>query len=88
MLFGTPTVTLPTDHIKSRLVLGAYKQMEITNPPVAKNIKDYVDLAVHYANRDDIDKLKKIYREAAEKKLFNTKKAGDEFNKILLDLFN
>ncbi len=88
MLFGTPTVTLPTDHIKSRLVLGAYKQMEITNPPIAKNIKNYVDLAVDYANRDDIGKLKKIYREAAEKKLFNTKKAGEEFNKILLDLFN
>ena len=88
MLFGTPTITLPTDHIKSRLVLGAYKQMEITNPPIAKNIKNYVDLAVDYANRDDIGKLKKIYREAAEKKLFNTKKAGEEFNKILLDLFN
>ena len=88
MLFGTPTVTLPTDHIKSRLVLGAYKQMEIADPPIAKDVKNYVDLAVHYANRDDIGKLKKIYREAAEKKLFNTKKAGDEFNKILLDLFN
>ena len=88
MLFGTPTITLPTDHIKSRLVLGAYKQMEIANPPIAKNIKNYVDLAVDYANRDDIGKLKKIYREAAEKKLFNTKKAGEEFNKILLDLFN
>ena len=88
MLFGTPTITLPTDHIKSRLVLGAYKQMEIENPPIAKNIQNYVDLAVDYANRDDIGKLKKIYREAAEKKLFNTKKAGEEFNKILLDLFN
>ena len=88
MLFGTPTITLPTDHIKSRLVLGAYKQMEIANPPIAKNVKDYVDLAVDYANRDDIGKLKETYREAAEKKLFNTKKAGEEFNKILLDLFN
>jgi len=88
MLFGTPTVTLPTDHIKSRLVLGAYKQMEIIGPPIAKNINNYVDLAVNYANRDDIGKLKNVYRKAAEKKLFNTKKAGEEFNKILSDLFN
>ena len=87
MLFGTPTITFPTDHIKSRLVLGAYKQMEIADPPIAKDIKNYVDLAVHYANRDDIGKLKKIYREAAEKKLFNTKEAGEEFNRILLNLF-
>ena len=88
MLFGTPTITLPTDHIKSRLVLGAYKQMEIIDPPIAKNIKNYVDLAVNYANRDDIGKIKNIYKKAAEKKLFNTKKAGEEFNKILLNLFN
>ena len=88
MLFGTPTITFPTDHIKSRLVLGAYKQMEIADPPIAKDIKNYVDLAVHYANRDDIGKLKKIYQKAAEKKLFNTKEAGEEFNRILLNLFN
>ena len=88
MLFGTPTITFPTDHIKSRLVLGAYKQMEISDPPIAKDIKNYVDLAVHYANRDDIGKLKKIYQKAAEKKLFNTKEAGEEFNRILLNLFN
>ena len=88
MLFGTPSITLPTDHIKSRLVLGAYKQMEILDPPIAKNFKNYVDLAVNYANREDIGDLKKSYKKAAEKKLFNTKKAGEEFNKIILDLFN
>ena len=88
MLFGTPSITLPTDHIKSRLVLGAYKQMEINDPPIANNIKDYIKLAVNYANRDDIGELKNRYKDAAEKKLFNTKKAGEEFNKIILNLFN
>ena len=88
MLFGTPSVTLPTEHIKSRLVLGAYKQMEIKDPPIAENIPNYVDLAVNYANRDDIGELKSKYRKAAEEKLFDTKKAGLEFNKVILDLFN
>ena len=88
MLYGTPTVTFPTDHIKSRLVLGAYKQMEIAHPPVATSIKNYVDLAVSYANRDDISALKNTYKTAAEKKLFYTTKAGEEFNKIIIDLFN
>ena len=88
MLFGTPSVTLPTDHIKSRLVLGAYKQMEIKDPPIAVNIPNYVDLAVNYANRDDIGELKSKYRKAAEEKLFDTKKAGLEFNNVILDLFN
>ena len=67
MLFGTPSITLPTDHIKSRLVLGAYKQMEINDPPIANNIKDYIKLAVNYANRDDIGELKNRYKDAAEK---------------------
>ena len=88
MLFGTPSVTLPTDHIKSRLVLGAYKQMKIKDPPIAKDIQDYVNLAIYYANRDDISELKSKYRKAAEEKLFNTKKAGEEFNKVILNLFN
>ena len=88
MLFGTPSITLPTDHIKSRLVLGAYKQMEIEDPPIAKNTKNYVDLAISYANRDDIGELKNKYKKAAEEKLFNTKKAGEEFNKLILNLFN
>ena len=88
MLFGTPSVTLPTEQIKSRLVLGAYKQMEIKDPPIAEDIPNYVDLAVNYANRDDIGELKSKYRKAAEEKLFNTKKAGEEFNKVILNLFN
>ena len=88
MTFGTPSVTLPTNHIKSRLVLGAYKQMKIKDPPIAKNIQDYVNLAINYANRDDIGELKSKYRKAADEKLFNTKKAGEEFNKVILDLFN
>ena len=88
MLFGTPTITFPTDYIKSRLVLGAYKQMEIKHPPIATSIQNYIDLAVEYANRDDIRTLKNTYKTAAENKLFNTKKAGEEFNKIITNLFN
>ena len=88
MLFGTPTITFPTDYIKSRLVLGAYKQMEIKHPPIATSIQNYIDLAVKYANRDDIGALKDTYKTAAEEKLFNTKKAGQEFNKIISNLFN
>ena len=88
MLFGTPSVTLPTEHIKSRLVLGAYKQMEIKDAPIAEDIPNYIELAVNYANRDDIGVLKSKYRNAAEEKLFDTKKAGEEFNKVILNLFN
>ena len=62
--------------------------MEIKHAPIATSIQNYTDLAVKYANRDDIRALKNSYKTAAEKKLFNTKKAGEEFNKIIFNLFN
>ena len=61
---------------------------KIKNAPIATSIQNYIDLAVKYANRDDIRALKNSYKTAAEKKLFNTKKAGEEFNKIISNLFN
>ena len=86
MVYGTPTVTMPTKFIKSRIVTAAYIQMEIDNPPVVKNKKEYIDLAVEIANCKDLLKIKKYYQECAMKKLFNTTKAGEEFNQILLAL--
>ena len=86
MVYGTPTVTMPTKFIKSRIVCAAYMQMEIYNPPVVKNKNEYVDLAIDIANRENLLEIKKYYQECAAKKLFNTKKAGEEFNQILLGL--
>ena len=86
MVYGTPTITMPTKFIKSRIVNAAYIQMEIENPPVVNNKKEYVELAIDLANKENLLEIKKYYQECAMKKLFNTKKAGEEFNQILLDL--
>ena len=50
MFYGTPTITMPNQFLRSRIVDGAYKQMKIVNPPVVKNIDDYVSVAVEIAN--------------------------------------
>ena len=34
--------------------------MNIKDPPIAKDTQNYVNLAINYANRDDISELKKI----------------------------
>ena len=86
MVYGTPTVTMPTKLIKSRIVTAAYIQMEIDNPPIVKDKKEYVDMAINLANSKDLFNTKKNYREKARQKLFNTKNAGEEFNQILLNL--
>ena len=46
MFYGTPTVTMPNNSLKSNVVYGAYKQMKIENPPIVKNIEEYVDKAI------------------------------------------
>ena len=87
MLFGTPTITLPTDHIKSRLVLGAYKQMEIDNAPVAKDLHEYVELSIEIANNGGLD-LKKYYQEQANKNLFENEKAVKDLESIFFNINN
>ena len=34
MYYGTPTVTLPSNYLKARIVKGAYDQMKLENSPV------------------------------------------------------
>ena len=86
MVYGTPTVTMPTKFIKSRIVSAAYIQMEIDNPPIVKDKKEYIEMAVDIANKKDLLEIKKYYQNKAKKKLFNTLKAGEEFNNLLQNL--
>ena len=86
MVYGTPTVTMPTKFIKSRIVSAAYMQMEIEKPPIVKNKNEYVELAIDIANNGNLLEIKKYYQKKAMEKLFNTKRAGVEFNQILLGL--
>ena len=46
----------------------------------------YIDLAIDIANKKNLLEIKRYYQECAMKKLFNTKKAGEEFNQTLLSL--
>ncbi len=86
MYYGTPTVTKPTDYMKSRLVLGAYKQMELENPPVVNTVEDYVDLAVELANNSKLLDIKKHYNKKAKEKLYENKSVINDLEKIFTNL--
>ena len=77
---------MPTKFIKSRIVSAAYMQMEIEKPPIVKNNNEYVELAIDIANNKKLLDIKKYYQKKAMEKLFNTTKAGEEVNNILLGL--
>ena len=89
MFYGTPTVTLPTENLKSRIVLGAYKQMQISDSPTVKNIDEYVDKAVKIANRDNKTMYdnKILYSRCADKYLYENQKFILEFEEILENLY-
>ena len=70
MFYGTPTITKPTNYTKSRLVLGAYNQMEVDEIPVVATIDDYVKFAVKIANHKNLYDLKNHFSTKARINLY------------------
>lgn len=53
MVYGKPIITWPGRFMRGRIVAGAYRQMDIQDPPIAKRLEDYATLALSYG-RDPI----------------------------------
>ena len=89
MFFGTPTVSMPSKYLRSRVVLGSYNQMNIENPPIVKSIDEYVSTAIEIANKEPNQLLqqKKYYANSADKELYENKNSIIEIEKILTNLF-
>jgi len=90
MYYGTPTVTLPTQNLKSKIVSGAYKQMKVESPPISSNVDDYVKKAIKLANLDSKNMLdlKYYYKEKADKLLYEDEQFIEEINALFIDLYN
>ncbi len=88
MFYGTPTITMPTDYLKSNIVMGAYKQMKINNAPIVENIDEYVNKAVELANLDNGKMLefKMFLKEKAEENLYENINFVKELEKIFLKI--
>jgi len=88
MVYGTKTISMPTKFLKSRIVLGAYKQMQIVSPPIVENKYDYIEQAIEIANSEP-EKLydeKYYYSEMADKFLFENELAVKEIDNELTNL--
>ena len=81
---------MPTNNIKSRIVLGAYNQMQLKNPPIFKDINNYINSAIEIANlkKNTLIETKKYFRECADKNLFENEKFIKESENIFLKLVN
>lgn len=91
MIYGTPTVTMPTNYTKSRLVLGAYNQMNISDikfNPIVKDINSYVNQAVEIANDKNLIELKYQLKSKAENNLYENKKSISDLENIFDKIVN
>ena len=84
MIFGTPSITMSQNHLRTNLTAAVYKQMQIPNPPIVKNTKEYIELAIKLAkDKKKNSSLRKKSKEAASKYLFKNFKALKEFDNFL-----
>ncbi len=82
MFYGTPTVSKPTKYTKSRLVLGAYQQMQIEEAPIVNSVDEYVNKSIEIANHKNLYDLKNYYNEKAKRKLYENKDIIPNLEKI------
>ena len=88
MFYGTPTVTKPTEYTKSRLVLGAYNQMNIDEAPIVNTVDDFVAKAVEIANDKNLYDLKNSYKDKAKAMLYENKKVVSNLEDIFERIVN
>ena len=91
IFYGTPTISLPTNYTKSRLVLGAYNQIDISDlklKPIVNNIDEYIDRSVAVANDKNLFELKKTLQTKAEKNLYEYNKSISDLDKVFKKIVN
>ena len=90
MYYGTPTVTLPSNYLKARIVKAAYDQMKIENSPVVNTVDEYVNLSVEIANIEEKKALdqKNYFKNQASKYLFENKLFINELENIFIKIMN
>lgn len=84
MVYGTPIVTWPGQFMRARIVAGAYRQMGITDAPIASRLEDYADIALALGR--DTERRQSLclaLRAAADRELFEDMRAVREFESFL-----
>ena len=84
MVIGTPTVTMPSKFMRSRVATGMYKQMKISTPPIVKSSEEYVHLAIKLAYDSETNRnLREETKVSANKYLYKNIKTLKAFEQFL-----
>tara|TARA_B100000900_G_scaffold412006_1_gene432899 strand:- start:186 stop:1871 length:1686 start_codon:yes stop_codon:yes gene_type:complete len=91
VFYGTPTITMPTKYTKSRLVLGAYNQIDISDldfKPIASSSDEYVMKALEISNDKNLYDLKQNIQSKAKKNLYENDAAILNIEKVFENIIN
>lgn len=89
MFYGTPTISMPTEYTKSRLVLGGYNQMNISDlnfNPITASIDEYVNKAVETANNKNLFELKQNLKTKAKNELYENENSIFDLENIFKNI--
>ena len=86
MSVGLPVITMSTRYLKGMVATGGYKQMHITNPPIAKNTAEYLDICRKLIrSKNERTKLKDEILQKAKIHLFDHKITLSEYEIFIRD---
>jgi len=85
MLHGVPFVTWPGRFMRGRIVAGGYRQMGLTDVPVAASIEAYAEVAVNWAHdQARRDAFRQQALAVANDRLFAATQSLEQFETFLL----
>ena len=82
---------MPTQYTKSRLVLGAYNQIDISDldfNPITKSVNEYVEKAIEISNDKNLYDLKQEIKIRAKKNLYEREEVISNFEKTFEKIVN
>ena len=86
MACGVPVVTKPSNLLKTRVSTGGYNQMQLTDPPIAKNNEEYIEIIRNLVKcKNARNKLSLEIKERAATHLFNHEETLIEYEKFIRD---
>ena len=86
MACGVPVVTKPSHLLKTRIATGGYNQMQLTDPPIAKNNEEYIEIIRNLVKcKNARYKLSSEIKERAATHLFNHEETLIEYEEFIRD---
>ena len=86
MSCNVPVITMPTKFLKTRVASGGYKQMKVSQPPIARDNDEYLRICKQLIDSKDYrEKLKRSLKGSPLNRLFDHRETLIEYEQFIRD---